>query len=164
MDAPSAPPANKRYDTKVAAAQPGFKQAAGGMGGGELPTPPLAHETGLEVDADLDSAKLPNLSPQDPAAACLLAGWLAGGAGQTTEAQIAPHPPVRDCHYIIPNSPRADGGIILLDSMHGGTHGGLIAEGSIPPTRLRQLRPRRWHQPPSTRVEALQRLLKERQR
>ena len=37
--------------------------------GGELPTPLLAHETGLEVDADLGSPKSPNLSPQDPSAA-----------------------------------------------------------------------------------------------
>ena len=65
IDAPSATPASKRYDTEVAAAQPGLKQAAGGGMGGELPTPPLAHEPEWEVDADLDSAKLPNLSPQD---------------------------------------------------------------------------------------------------
>ena len=69
IDGPSATPANQRYDTEVAAAQPGFKRAAGGGMGGELPTPTLAHETGLEVDADLDSAKSPNLSPQDPRAA-----------------------------------------------------------------------------------------------
>ena len=65
IDALSATPENKKYDTERAAAQPGFKQAAGGGRGGELPTPTLAHETGLEVDADLDSAQLPNLSPQD---------------------------------------------------------------------------------------------------
>ena len=69
IDAPSATPARgKRYDPEVAAAQPGFKRTAGGTGG-ELPTPTLAHETELEVDADLDSAKLPNLSPQDPSSA-----------------------------------------------------------------------------------------------
>ena len=68
IDAPSATPANKRYDTEIAAAQPGLKQVAGGAGG-ERPT--LAHESPpeLEVDADLDSAKSPNLSPQDPSAA-----------------------------------------------------------------------------------------------
>ena len=69
IDAPSATPANKGYGTEVAAAQPGLKRAAGGGMGGELPTPPLAHETGLEVAADLDSAQSPDLSPQDPRAA-----------------------------------------------------------------------------------------------
>ena len=57
-----------RYGAEVAAVQPDTGQAPRDMGG-ELPTPTLAHETGLEVDADLDSAKSPNLSPQDPRAA-----------------------------------------------------------------------------------------------
>ena len=69
IDGLSATPASKRHDAEVAAAQPGFKRAAGGGMGGELPPPTLAHETGLEVDADLPSAKSPNLSPQDPRAA-----------------------------------------------------------------------------------------------
>ena len=50
-----------RYGAEVATVQPDTGQAPGDMGG-ELPTPPL--ETGLEVDADLDAAKSPQISRQ----------------------------------------------------------------------------------------------------
>ena len=40
---------------------------------------------------------------------------------EVLEVQIATTPQVRDCHYIIPNSPRAGGSVILLDQCTGNT-------------------------------------------
>ena len=57
-----------RYGDAVDASQPDSRLAPGGMGD-EPPTPTPALETGLEVDADLDSARSSNIPPQPPLSA-----------------------------------------------------------------------------------------------